>query len=80
MARSVKKETNKPTYDLVLKVTLANGNQMTLGRIGLFTENNKLHEQVSEMGCTRLATLLTKLTAEIQEHGNSPSQEIDLGF
>lgn len=80
MARSVKKETNKPTHELVLRVKLANGKEMTLGRIGLFTDNNNLHEQVSAMNTERIATLLTKLTAEVIEYGESNTQEIDLGF
>lgn len=75
------KSTQTPDKELVLKVTLPNGNEVTLGRVGLFTENNNLHAQVAEMNDERLATLLTKLTATVVEYGeNKGSKEIDLGF
>lgn len=75
------KTQSTPDKELVLKVSLPNGNEITLGRVGLFTENNNLHAQVAEMNNERLATLLTKLTATVVEYGESKgSKEIDLGF
>lgn len=74
-------ETNKPTHELVLKVSLPNGSEMTLGRVGLFTDNNNLHSQISEMNDERLAILLTKLSASVVEYGEDKgSKEVDLGF
>lgn len=54
---------------------------MKVGKIGLFTDNNKLHEQLSELSPERLQAMLTKCTLSIEAYGNeSTSQEIDLGF
>lgn len=73
-------ETNKPTHELVLKVELPNG-EMTLGRIGLFTENNDLHLQVSEMSAERLEILLSKLSASVVEYcEDKGTRKVNLGF
>ena len=61
-------ESKLPTHDLVVKFN--NGEQeIILGRIGLFTENNDLHEFIANLSEEKIKTIAVKLSFELAEHG-----------
>ena len=63
-------ESKLPTHDLVVKFN--NGEQeIILGRIGLFTENNDLHEFIANLPADKISTIAVKLAFELTEHGSS---------
>lgn len=77
MSRKVQtKESNLPTHELVVKFTLPNGKETTIGRIGLFTENNDVHELIQALDNEGIKTLLSKCYGEVIEYGSSSKEKI----
>ena len=77
MARKPNNEVSKlPSHDLVVKFT-HNDQEIILGRIGLFTDNNDLHQFIASLPEEKIKTIHAKLSFELSEHGirNSSKRE-----
>ena len=71
MARKPNSTDSKlPTHDLVVKFTQGN-QEIILGRIGLFTDNNDLHEFIANLSEEKIKTIAAKLSFELAEHGST---------
>ena len=75
-----KTKTNLPTHELNVAVTLPNGNTVTIGRVGLFTENNKIHRSLAKLSQDQLVALVSNISLSLQEYGsNHDTEEVDFG-
>ena len=63
-------ETKLPSHDLLVKFT-HEGQEITLGRIGLFTENNDLHQFIASLPQEKIETIHSKLSFALSEHGET---------
>ena len=76
-----KTQTNLPTHELNVAVTLPNGNSVTVGRVGLFTENNKIHRSLAKLSQEQLTALVSNISLSLQEYGanRDTEEEVDFG-
>lgn len=68
VAETSQTESKTPTHDLIVKFNHG-GQEIILGRIGLFTGNNELHEFISQLPAEKIQTIHAKLSFELGIHG-----------
>ncbi|WP_395143737.1 hypothetical protein ACF3NV_07760 [Moraxella atlantae] len=73
-------DSNKPTHELVIRLTDPSGQSIQL-RSSLFTQNNDGHALVSSLNSEQLLKLITEYgELSIIEAGTSTKQERKFGF
>ena len=74
-------KTTKPTHNIVLTKTLPSGQTVTF-KLGLFTDNNSVHNKLSELTAEKVKAFISSMTVTLAEYGevDLDTDNIDLGI